>query len=98
MNSVGRSIIAIENAHSQRVCAFCVSDKAGKCTIWLANLTREQQTVSLMGIPGMLVGMSISETNFKLATQHPYRLQSAWKSMEKTVTLKPYAVSILSNT
>jgi D-apionolactonase len=98
MNSVGRSIIAIENADSQRVYAFGVIDKAGKCTIWLANLTREQQTVSLMGIPGMLVGMSINENNFKLATQHPYRLQGQWKSMEKTVTLKPYAVSILSST
>ena len=51
-----------------------------------------------MGITGMLVGMSINENNFKLATQHPYRLQGQWKSMEKTVTLKPYAVSILSST
>jgi len=98
MNSVGRTIVDIENTNTDKVFSFGVFDKKTKAhTIWLANLTGESQQISLAGIKTPIKGLIIDEKTFKSSTQNPMTVQKRPKEMSRTLKLNPYAVVILAN-
>jgi hypothetical protein len=68
----------------------------GGTTLWLANLTAENQAVKLSGAQGMLFGTTLDEDSFVAATTDPQRFQKSWKAMKNSLMLKPYAVAIIS--
>ena len=71
--------------------------KAGT-TLWVANLTAEEQTVSISGARGAVFGTVLDEDSFSNATTDPAGFQSAYKPIKDVskLKLKAYAVAILS--
>ena len=69
--------------------------KAGT-TLWLANLTAEHQSVKLSGAKGAIFGVTLDENSFVSATTDPQGFQKSWKAMKHALTLKPYAVAVIS--
>jgi len=70
--------------------------RQGGTTLWLANLTAGEQKVQIAGAKGALFGVMIDEDSFVKATTDPRNFQKSWKPMKEFLTLKPYAVAILS--
>jgi hypothetical protein len=68
----------------------------GGTTVWLANLTAEEQKVRIAGASGAVFGATLDEDSFETAVCDPRGFQKNWKPMKSAVTLKPYAVAILS--
>ena len=68
----------------------------GGTTLWLANLTAGEQKVRIAGAEGVLYGSMLDEDSFVGATIDPRSFQKSWMPMKDTLTLKPYAVAILS--
>jgi hypothetical protein len=68
----------------------------GGTTLWLANLTAENQSVKLSGAKGAIFGTALDEDSFVRATTDPQGCQKNWKAMRNSVTLKPYSVAVIS--
>ena len=68
----------------------------GGTTLWLANLTAENQSVKLSGATGAIFGTTLDEDSFVTATTDPRDFQKGWKAMSSLLTLKPYAVAVIS--
>jgi hypothetical protein len=68
----------------------------GGTTLWLANLTAENQSVKIAGAKGAIFGAMLDEDSFVSATTDPRGFQKSWKAMKDALTLKPYAVAVMS--
>jgi hypothetical protein len=93
--SAGRKLVEAQSSDSTKVQTLACRGKGGT-TLWLANLTAENQPVKLSGAQGALFGTTLDEDSFVVATTDPQRFQKSWKAMKNALTLKPYAVAIIS--
>ena len=91
----GQRLVSATSADNQKVECLAYRGKSGT-TLWLANLTSGEQKVQISGTKGALFGTMLDEDSFVEATTDPRRFQKSWKAMKGAVTLKPYAVAILS--
>jgi hypothetical protein len=91
----GRKLVDVEISDGAKVRGLAYKGKGGT-TLWLANLTAENQSVKLSGAKGAIFGTTLDEDSFAAATTDPQGFQKSWKAMKNPVTLKPYAVAVLS--
>jgi hypothetical protein len=91
----GQKLVAAASSDNQKVECLAYRGKGGT-TLWLANLTAGEQQVRIAGANGALFGAMLDEESFVHATTDPRGFQKSWKPMKNAVTLKPYAVAILS--
>jgi hypothetical protein len=91
----GQKMVAADSSDSAKVQSLAYRGKSGT-TLWLANLTAENQSVKLSGAKGAIFGATLDEDSFVEATTDPRGFQKSWKAMTDALTLKPYAVAILS--
>jgi D-apionolactonase len=91
----GQKLVDAKSSDPAKVCTLAYKGKKGT-TLWLANLTAENQTVSLSGAKGAVFGTTLDEDSFVSATTDPQGFQKRWKAMKNTLTLKPYAVAVVS--
>ena len=64
--------------------------------LYRSHLTAGEQKVRIAGAKGALYGSTLDEDSFVGATIDPRSFQKSWKPMRDALTLKPYAVAILS--
>ena len=84
-----------ESSDSATVQSLAYKGKGGTM-LWLANLTAENQSVKLSGAKGAIFGVTLDEDSFVRATTNPQGFQKSWKAMKDTLTLKAYAVAVIS--
>ena len=93
--SAGQKLVSAESSDVSKIQALACKGKRGT-TLWLANLTAQNQTVNLSGANVATFGTTLDEDSFVQATTDPKAFQKSWKAMKNSVVLKPYAVAILS--
>ena len=91
----GQKRVEVESSDSAIVQSLAYRGKGGT-TLWLANLTAENQSVKLTGAKGAIFGATLDEDSFVSATTDPRGFQKSWKAMKDALTLKPYAVAVIS--
>ena len=91
----GQKLVGAESSDSAKVQSLAYKGKGGT-TLWLANLTAENQSVKLSGAKGAIFGTMLDEDSFVEATTDPRGFQNRWKAMKDALTLKPYAVAVIS--
>ena len=91
----GQKLVDANSSDSAKVRTLAYKGKKGT-TLWLANLTAENQSVKLSGAKGALFGTTLDEDSFVSATTDPQGFQARWKAMRHALTLKPYAVAVIS--
>ena len=91
----GQKLVAAESSDSTKVQVLACKAKEGT-TLWLANLTAQTQSVDVSGVKGAMFGTTLDEDSFVTATTDPRAFQRSWKAMKTALTLKPYAVAIVS--
>ena len=91
----GQKLVAVESTDPAKVQALACKAKSGT-TLWLANLTAQTQSLKLSGVKGAMFGTTLDEDSFVTATTDPRGFQTSWKTMKNALTLKPYAVAIVS--
>jgi hypothetical protein len=93
----GQKLVAAESSDTAKVKCLAYRSKAGT-TLWIANLTADEQTVSIGGAKGAAFGTMIDEESFAKATTDPAGFQSAYKPITDVskLKLKAYAVAILA--
>ena len=91
----GQKFVAATSSDNQKVECLAYRGKRGT-TLWLSNLTAGEQTVQIVGAKGALFGSLLDEDSFVKATTDPRGFQKSWKPMKPALTLKAYAVAILS--
>jgi len=91
----GQKLVAAESSDSAKVRALACKGKGGT-TLWLANLTAQTQSVKLSGAKGAIFGTTLDEDSFVKAATDPQGFQKGWKAMKNALTLRPYAVAIIS--
>ena len=95
MNSVGQKLVEVTSSDEQKICCLAHRSSHGT-TLWVGNLTGETQEVAIKAAERTIVGNMLDETSFKTATSKPLAFQASWKPMGANLTLKPYAIAILS--
>jgi len=95
MNSSGQKLVESTSSNDQKVCCFAHRGKNGS-TLWIANLTAQNQNVQIAGGKGAMFGIVLDESSFEMATTRPIEFQKSWKAMSGKLMLKPYAVAVLS--
>jgi hypothetical protein len=95
MNSSGQKLVESTSSDDQKVCCFAHRGKNGS-TLWIANLTAQNQNVQITGGKGAMFGTVLDESSFEMATTRPIEFQKRWKAMSGKLMLKPYAVAVLS--
>jgi len=91
----GKKLVNADSSDSAKVQCLAYKGKGGT-TLWLANLTAENQSVKLSGAKGAIFGTTLDEDSFATATTDPRGFQKSWKAMKSSLTLKPYAVAVIS--
>jgi D-apionolactonase len=93
----GQKLVAAESSDVAKVKCLAYRSKTGT-TLWVANLTADEQTVSISGAKGAAFGTMIDEDSFSKATTDPVGFQSAYKAITDVskLKLKAYAVAIIS--
>lgn len=93
----GQKLVAAESSDIAKVKCLAYRSKTGT-TLWVANLTADEQTVSISGTKGAAFGTMIDEDSFAKATTDPAGFQSAYKAITDVskLKLKAYAVAILA--
>jgi hypothetical protein len=94
---VGSKLVPADSSDSAKVQALAYRAKKGT-TVWLANLTADEQTVMLSGAAGAVFGAMLDESTFTTATTEPKKFQAGYRAIDDTgkIKLKPYAVMVLS--
>jgi D-apionolactonase len=95
MNSAGQNLVDATSSDEQKVCCLAHRGKNGTA-LWVANLTAENQNVKIKAGKGPIVGTILDETSFRTATTKPLVFQQSWKPMRSSISMKPYAVAIIS--
>jgi len=91
----GRKLVAAACSDNQKVGVLAYRGNGGT-TLWLANLTAGEQSVQIGGTKGAAFGTTLDEDSFETAVSDPHGFQKGWKPMKSAVTLRPYAVAIVS--
>jgi hypothetical protein len=91
----GQKQVATQSSNAAMVQSLAYRGKSGT-TLWLANLTAGDQPVKLSGAKGAIFGTVLDQDSFVKATTDPQGFQKDWKAMKNSLTLKPYAVAIIS--
>ena len=91
----GQKLVETDSSDVTKVQCLAYKGKGGT-TLWLANLTAEDQSVRLTGRDGAIFGTTLDEDSFISATTDPRNFQKNWKPMKNVLTLKPYAVAVIS--
>ena len=91
----GQKLVSAESSNVAKVQCIAYRAKAGT-SLWIANLTAQAQQVELSGAHGSLFGAFLDEDSFVAATTAPLMFQQNWKALGSSLTLKPYAVAIIS--
>ncbi len=95
MNSAGQKLVEATSSDDQKI--ICLAHRGSKgTTLWVANLTAQDQNVKIGSGKRAIVGAMLDETSFETATTKPLEFQKRWKPMAPDLKLKPYAVAILS--
>ena len=95
-HGAGRKIVSAESSDPAKV--QCLAYRAAKgTTLWLANLTADEQAVALYA-RGAVHGAMLDEDSFVQAVTDPRAFQTSFALIRSPakLTLKPYAVAILS--
>lgn len=95
MNSSGQNLVESTSSNDEKVRCFAHSGNSGT-TLWIANLTAQNQNVRITGGRGAMYGTVLDESSFEMATTRPIEFQKSWKVMSGKLILKPYAVAIIS--
>jgi hypothetical protein len=91
----GQKLVNVDSSDPAKV--QCLAYKARRgTTLWMANMTSENQSVKLSGATGAMFGTTLDEDSFATATADPRAFQKEWKAIKDTLTLKPYAVAIVA--
>jgi len=93
--AAGGKRVDAQSSDPAKVQALACRGKGGT-TLWLANLTAQNQSVQLSGARGTIFGTMLDEDSFVTATTDPLAFQQSWKPMKTLLTLKPYAVAFIS--
>ena len=93
--ATGQKLVNAESSDAAKVQALACKGKGGT-TLWLANLTADNQPVKLSGTKGAIFGTTLDEDSFVMATTDPRGFQKSWKAMKNSLTLKAYAVAVIS--
>jgi hypothetical protein len=93
--SAGQKLVNAQSSDAAKVLALACKGKGGT-TLWLANLTAQNQPVNLSGTRGAIFGTMLDEDSFVMSTTDPKGFQNGWKPMKNSLTLKAYAVAIIS--
>jgi D-apionolactonase len=91
----GQKLVDSVSSDTAKVQSLAYKGKGGT-TLWLANLTAENQSVNVSGAKGAIFGTTLDEDSFVQATTDPRGFQKSWKVMKDALTLKPYAVAVIS--
>jgi hypothetical protein len=91
----GQKMVDANSSDAAKVQTLAYKGKGGT-TLWLANLTAENQSVKLSGAMGAIFGTMLDEDSFVAAATDPQGFQKSWKAMKPALTLKPYAVAVIS--
>ncbi len=91
----GQKLVSADSSDTAKIQSLAYKGKGGT-TLWLANLTAQDQSVKLSGVNGAIFGATLDEDSFVSATTDPHAFQKSWKAMKDTLTLKPYAVAVIS--
>ncbi len=91
----GKKMVDADSSDATKVQCLAYQGKGGT-TLWLANLTAEDQSVKLSGTTGAIFGTMLDEDSFIRATTDPRNFQRNWKAMKSVLTLKPYAIAVIS--
>jgi hypothetical protein len=94
--AAGAKLVKAESSDSQKV--DCIAYRANAATLlWIANLTAEDQSVTLAGHEGATMFASmLDEDSFVKATSDPRGFQAGWKpAKDGKLKLKPYAVAVV---
>jgi len=96
-HGIGSKLVDAESSDSAKVQALAYRSKSGT-SIWLANLTAEEQSVALRSPAGDVFGAMLDESTFVTATTDPEKFQAGYKPIVNPakLRLRPYAVAILS--
>lgn len=95
--AAGRKLVYAESTDAARVQCLAYRGKGGT-TLWVANLTAEDETVVVHGAGGAVYATTLDEQSFVQATTDPRAFQAAYSLVRDPgkLKLKPYAVAILS--
>jgi D-apionolactonase len=92
----GQKLVSVACSDSQKVQCLAYRGTRG-VTLWLANLTADEQTVTLAGVKGPTFVGTLDESNFVKATTDPRRFQAMYQPLKgRSITLGSYAVAFLS--
>jgi len=94
----GQHLVSSDSSDPARVQCLAYRGRRGT-TVWIANLTAQEQTVSLTGLPGgSAFGTTLDEDSFEKAATDPIGFQSTYRPLKEPskVKLKAYAVAILA--
>jgi hypothetical protein len=93
----GRKLVYAESADAARVQCLAYRAERGT-TLWIANLTAQDQMVALHRAKGAVYGTMLDEQTFVRATTDPRGFQAAYSMVKDPakLRLKAYAVAILS--
>jgi hypothetical protein len=93
----GHKLVYAESSDAAKV--QCLAYRAGHgTTLWIANLTAQDQPVTLRGTKGEMHGAMLDEQSFAQATADPRGFQAAYSRITDPagLRLRPYAVAIVS--
>jgi hypothetical protein len=93
----GRKLVYAESTDAARVQCLAYRAKGGT-TLWVANLTPQDQAVAVHGAKGTVYGTTLDDQSFVRATTDPRGFQAAYSLVKdpSKLKLKAYAVAILS--
>jgi hypothetical protein len=96
-HGAGQKRVSADSSDTAKVQCLAYRAKAGT-TLWVANLTAEEQAVAISGAPGVVLGTLLDEDSFGKATTDPAGFQSTYEPVKdpSKLKLKAYAVAILS--
>jgi len=93
----GRKLVYAESTDAARVNCLAYRGDRGN-TLWIANLTNQDQSVAIHGARGAVYATALDEQSFARATTDPRGFQAAYGMVKdpSKLRLKAYAVAILS--
>jgi hypothetical protein len=93
--AAGAGLVAATSSDDATVRCLACKTK-GATLLWLANMTAEDQAVSIAHSGAGLFGVILDEASFERATADPAAFQAGWKALAAPrLTLRAYAVAAL---
>jgi hypothetical protein len=93
--AAGARLVAASSSDDAKVRCLAYESK-GATLLWLANMTAQDQTVSIAHPGAALFGSILDETSFERATADPVAFQAGWRALATPgLTLRAYAVAVI---